>query len=367
MANKFEGNELFERTFKYQKIGQNGERLREDYLFKTKFGPDGNPIEPNRYRIVWMPGCPYANKTVITWNLLGLNDVISLAQTSILRTPLGWAFGPDNTNSKTIEEINEEFNKGIEYRLSNQDTNPIDGEYLPVDPVLGVHYLHEIYWRSNPDYVGRSTVPTIVDIKTGKAANNDHHYIPLYLARDWKVFHKKNAPNLYPKGLEKDIDELNDWILKRINQGAYSAGFARSQDEYEKGYNDFFEALDILEERLSNKRFLFGDYITLSDIHLYVTLIRFYQTYYQVFGVNKKRLDEYPSLFGYARDLYSVDEIREYTKLDLIKKHYQLSPHLRAKFGNEFGIYALGPDESKWLLPNDRHLLSNAKEIFLKE
>lgn len=367
MSNKFEGSELFERTFKHQKIGPNGERVRVDYLFKSKFGPEENPIEADRYRIVWMPGCPYANKTVITWKLLGLDKVISLAQTSIFRSPLGWVFGPDETNNKTIEEINQEYIDGKEYRVSNQNTEDVYGNYLPVDPVLGIHYLHEVYWKSHPEYVGRSTVPTIVDVKTGKAVNNDHQYIPLYFARDWKKFHKKGAPNLYPIDFQKDIDELNDWILKNINEGAYNAGFATNQAQYEKGYKGFFDSLDILEERLKNKRFLFGDYITLSDIHLYVTLVRFYQTYYQIFGVNKKRLDEYDNLWGYARDLYSIPEFKEFTKLDLIKKHYQLSPHLRAKFGNEFGIYALGPDASKWDDENDRFKLSSTKDIFIKE
>ena len=367
MPKEFEGSELFERTFKHQPIGPNGERVRIDYLFKTGFGKKGNPIEPNRYRIVWMPGCPYANKTVITWKLLGLDKVISLAQTSIFRSPLGWVFGPDNTINKTIEEINQEYNEGKEYRLSNQKTEEEYGKYLSLDPVLGIHYLHEVYWKSYPDYLGRSTVPTIVDIKTGRAVNNDHQYIPLYLARDWKKYHKKNAPNLYPKEFQNEIDELNDWILKNINEGAYNAGFATNQEQYGKGYNGFFDSLDILEKRLAKSRFLFGDFITLSDIHLYVTLVRFYQTYYQVFGVNKKRLDEYDNLWAYARDLYSIPDFKEYTKLDLIKKHYQLSPHLRAKFGNEFGLYAIGPDESKWNEPNDRYKLSASTYVFIKE
>jgi len=346
MANNgFIGKERFEETFKHQ-LDENGRIVQMNYLFTNKFGnnENENPIEKDRYRIVWMPGCPYANKTVITWKLLGLDKVISLAQASIIRSKKGWVFGP---------EIDE--------------TDPILGKYESVDPVLGVHYLHDIYLRSHPSYEGRSTVPTIVDIKTGLAANNDHMLIPTYFARDWKKFHKKNAPDLYPINLRNDIDELNDWIWKRINKGAYAAGFAKSQEEYDEGYDKFFEALDIVEERLKKSRFLFGDYITLSDIHLYVTLIRFYQTYYNIFLVNKKRLDEYDNLFGYARDLYSIPEFKEYTKLDLIKKHYQLSTHLRAKFGNEYGIYAIGPDESKWELPNERYKLSKTKEIFLRE
>jgi putative glutathione S-transferase len=331
--NDYESAALFEKTFQ-QQFNKDGEIEDLKYLFTKKFGngEDEWPVEPNRYRLIWMPGCPYANKAVITWKLLGLDQVISLGTTGILRTPKGWVFSED------------------------------PGE---VDPVLGVHYLHDIYTRTYPDYTGRSTVPTIVDTITGEAVNNDHLYIPTYFATAWEKYHKKNAPNLYPKPLRKEIDELNQYILKRINQGAYEAGFARSQAKYEQGYDHFFEALDAMDQRLSDQRFLFGDFITLSDIHLYVTLVRFYVVYYQTFRLNRNRLEDFKYLWSYARDLYQTEGFREYTKFDLIKKHYQLSPHLRSLFGNKYGLYAKGPDVSLWELPHGRKEYSNQESKFL--
>jgi putative glutathione S-transferase len=269
---------------------------------------------------------------VITWKLLGLDEVISLGTTGVLRTEKGWAFTED------------------------------PGE---VDPVLGVHYLHDIYTRTYPDYTGRSTVPTIVDTVTGEAANNDHAWIPTYFATAWKKYHKKNAPELYPPAIQKDIDELNGYILKRVNWGAYDAGFARSQEKYEIAYERFFEALDLLDKRLENQRFLFGKYITLSDIHLYVTLVRFHVTYYQIFRINRNRLEDFKNLWPYARDLYQTEGFRDYTFFDLIKESYQLSPHLRSLFGNEYGIYAKGPDISTWEEPHGRETLSGIKSKFL--
>ncbi|MBD5522308.1 MAG: hypothetical protein HDR03_13980 [Lachnospiraceae bacterium] len=322
---KFEGIELFEQTFRQQINKDSGKIENLDYLFKKKFGdgPDEWPIEPNRYRLIWMPGCPHSNKAVITWKLLGLNRVISLATAGILRTPKGWVFSEDE---------NEE------------------------DPVLKVHYLHDIYTRTHPDYTGRSTVPTIADTQTGTAANNEPVNIPTYFATSWKPYHKENAPDLYPEDLRGKIDKANEWVTKEVN--AYKCGFARSQGQYENGYDSYFDTLEKLDKHLAENRFLFGDYITLTDIHLYVALVRFYMVYYLVFRVNKKRLEDFENLWGYARDLYQTDGFRDYTKFDLIKKHYQLSPHLRALFGNEHGIYALGPDVSKWELPHGREKLS---------
>ena len=332
MATDFEGIELFERTFRHQ-IQENGEIGDLDYMFKAKFGdgPGEWPVEAGRYRIIWMPGCPHAHKVVITWKLLGLDKVISLGTTGILRTPKGWVFSEDP-----------------------------DG----LDPVLKVHYLHDIYLRHDPTYEGRSTVPTIVDTVTGQGVNNDHYYIPIYFNTQWRKFFKEGVPDLYPEEIRPEIDSLSMYVFKRINEGVYRCGFARSQEALEKGYNDFFEAMDFLEEHLAGRRFLFGDYITDTDIRLYPSLVRFRQTYNQIFRADKKRLDDYPNLWGYARDLYQTDGFRDTTYLDLIKKHYQLSPHLRALFGNEYGIYAKGPDTEGWETPHGREKLSKDKSKF---
>lgn len=331
----FEGINLFERTFR-QQIQSNGEIAELNYLFTKKFG-DGEdewPVEANRYRLIWMPGCPHASKAVITWKLLGLDQVISLGTTGVLRSEKGWVFSEDPGG---------------------------------VDPVLKVHYLHDIYTRTYPDYTGRSTVPTIVDTLTGLAVNNDHANIPKYFALSWRKYHKENAPDLYPQYLREDIDTLNLWILDHINNGVYHAGFARSQAAYEKGYAEFFQAMDQMDQRLRSQRFLWGDFITLSDIFLFVTLTRFQVTYYQVFRANKQRLEDFENLWPYARDLYQTEGFRDYTWLETIKRHYQLSPHLRALFGNDAGILAKGPDLRVWEEPHHREKLSLHAEKFRRE
>jgi putative glutathione S-transferase len=330
----FEGIELFENTFKHQ-IQSDGEIKRQPNMFTKRFGngPEEWPVVPNRYRLIWMPGCPHAHKVVITRKLLGLDKVISLGTTGILRSKIGWVFSED------------------------------PGE---VDPVLKIHYLHDIYTREVPDFTGRSTVPIITDPETGKGVNNDHFWIPIYLDTDWKEYHKKNAPDLYPVKLRKDIDQLNTFIYERINEGVYKCGFARSQEAYNLGYERFFEAMDFLDKHLENRRFLFGDYITDSDVRLYPTLARFQVTYYQVFRANRTRLEEFKNLWPYARDLYQTEGFGETTYFDLIKKHYQLSPHLRPLWGNIHGIYAKGPDISGWELPHGREELSkHGDEKFL--
>lgn len=324
----FQNVSLFENTFKHQINKKNGKVDERKFVFCKKFGKD-LPVAGDKYRLIWMPGCPHSNKAVITLRLLGLDRVISIGECGVLRDPRGWVF------SKDLGEV---------------------------DPVLKIHYLDDAYLKGDPDFVGRSTVPAIVDIETGKVVQNEAWEIPKYLITDWKAYHKEHAPDLYPEAMQNEIDEMSEYI-KKVN--AYACGFARNQEAYDEGYTSYFKTLDELEERLSEKRFLHGDYITLSDIHLYVALIRFHINYHLVFGVNKKRLEDYPNLWGYTRDLYQTEAFYEYTKLEDIKLHYQLSPHMRAKLGNVYGLVGVGPDNRELLKPAGREHLSGHDEKFL--
>ncbi len=324
----FQNVSLFEATFKHQINKKTGKVDERKFVFRKKFGKD-LPVEPDRYRLIWMAGCPHSNKAVLTLRLLGLDRVISVGECGVLRDPRGWVF------SKDLGEV---------------------------DPVLKIHYLDDAYLKGDPEFTGRSTVPAIVDIETGKVVQNEAWEIPKYLITDWKAYHKENAPDLYPEDLRSEIDSTSEY-LKGVN--AYSCGFARSQEAYDEGYASYFKILDELEEHLATRRFLHGDFITLSDIHLYVALIRFHVNYHLVFGVNKKRLEDYPNLWGYTRDLYQTEAFYEYTKLEDIKLHYQLSPHMRAKLGNVYGLLGVGPDERELLKPTGREALSKHTEKFL--
>lgn len=320
----FQSVELFENTFKHQINRSTSKVETRKYIFDRQFGngPDELPVEADKYRLIWMPGCPHSNKAVITLRLLGLDKVISIGECGVLRDPRGWVFDED-----------------------------LGG----VDPVLKIHYLDDAYLKADQDFVGRSTVPAVIDIDSGKLVQNQPWELPTYLIRDWKKFHKENAPDLYPEALKEKIDNDIERI-KLVN--AYACGFARNQDIFDEGYREYFEALEYFEGILADKRFLNGDYISLSDIHLYVALIRFHLNYHLIFGVNKKRLQDYPNLWAYTKDLYQTEGFYEYTKIDLIKKHYQLSPHMRAKLGNVYGLVGPGPDNRELLIPSGRERLS---------
>ena len=185
---------------------------------------------------------PWAHRSVIVRSILGLDQVISIGIVAPLRPNLprvDWEFSLDENG---------------------------------VDPVLGIQYLSEIYLKTDPEYTGRPTVPALVDVKEQKVANNDYFKLTNHFETAWAPFHKENAPDLYPEELRSEIDALSDIIFHEVNNGVYKCGFARSQEAYEDAYDTLFARLDDLEERLSTRRFLFGDYITDSDVRLYTTL-----------------------------------------------------------------------------------------------
>ncbi|SKA01368.1 putative glutathione S-transferase [Pilibacter termitis] len=309
-----------------KEIAKDGRFVRQTNQFTTPFGEEEGslPIEKNRYRLIWAPVCPWAHRQVIVRKILGLEEVISLGTLDPLRpTDIGkidWAF--------TLDEGN-------------------------IDPVLKVQYLSELYKNADPEYSGRPTVPAVIDLQTKKVVQNDYHNLTYYWEREWKKFHKKDAPDLFPVEKEKEIRELNEIIFHEINNGVYKAGFAQSQEAYEAAYELVFNRLDWLEERLSKQRFLHGDKITDSDVRLYVTLARFDTAYYAAFNVNKKRLIDYPNLWGYARDLYQTDGFGNTTDFDGIKKHYFLSLHILEKESKP-KILPKGPDLSIWKTPHNR-------------
>ena len=74
--------------------------------------------------------------------------------------------------------------------------------------------------------------------------------------------------------LREEIDKMNLWLFDNINNAVYRSSFSRSNEGHFDGVNTFYAAMDRLEKRLETNRFLFGDYVTDSDIRLYVTARR---------------------------------------------------------------------------------------------
>lgn len=258
-------------------IDERGAFIRQPNAFIQPFGDNEGDLkaEANRYSIYWAVGCNWSNRPVIVRDLLGLQDVIrdQLTTHSGETNKYGHGFG-DQPGHK--------------------------------DAATGAYFLSEFYKRANPDFKGRATTPTFVDIIEKKAVNNDYHRLTNYLEVQFRPFQPKDAPDLYPKKYRKEIDEFNDWLFPHVNNGHYRMAFCQSPEAYEEAYEDFYESLEKLEKRLETNRFLFGDYITDSDVRAYVTLARWDVSYYHNIGPVKKPIKDYKNIWGYLRELNTI-------------------------------------------------------------
>ncbi|MCU1446279.1 glutathione S-transferase C-terminal domain-containing protein, partial [Cryobacterium sp.] len=125
------------------------------------------------------------------------------------------------------------------------------------------------------------------------------------------------------------------------------------QETYDAAYDRLFVALDWLEERLTDRRYLMGDAITEADVRLFTTLVRFDAVYHGHFKCNRSKLTELPVLWNYSRDLFQTPGFGDTIDFDQIKRHYYVT-HSDI---NPTGIVPAGPDASVWLTAHGRESL----------
>ena len=196
-----------------------------------------------------------------------------------------------------------------------------EGPGHTVDPINGFKFLSEAYLATEPRYQGRVTVPVLWDKEKKRiVSNSDDDLMRMFNS----AFDGLGASklDLYPKEHRAEIDDLNQLIYETVNNGVYRSGFATTQKSYETAVVPLFETLDRLEDRLSQKRFLFGDRPLETDWRLFVTLVRFDAVYHGHFKCNLRRIVDYKNLFNYLRDLYQQPGIAETVNFDHIKRHY---------------------------------------------
>jgi putative glutathione S-transferase len=267
-----------------------GSFKRQDDEFRDWVKADGSsdyPAESGRYHLYVSLACPWACRTIIVRKLKGLERAIGMTVVDPIRDGRGWRF--------TAEEP---------------------------DPINGWAFLSEAYFSSDPGYRARVTVPALWDKRRGRIVSNSDDDILRMFEAEFDAFAVNPRLDLYPRALRPAIDELNDLLYEKFNNGVYRAGFATAQSPYERAATGVFELLDAMEERLAHQRYLFGSQPLESDWRFFVTLVRFDPVYYGHFKCNLRRIADYPNLYGYLRDLYQIDGVAETVDFDHIKRHY---------------------------------------------
>ena len=298
-----------------QNKDKDGRFIRQVSSFRHWITPDGSPgptgsggfkAEAGRYHLYVAYICPWASRALAVRALKGLTDLITVSVANPRLSDQGWQFG--GYPGSTDDELNQ------------------------------ATYMHQIYTQVAPDFTGRATVPVLWDKQQQTIVNNESADILRMLNSAFNEL-VNTGPDLYPAELADEIDELNEEIYHKLNNGVYQAGFASSQAAYDEAFDNVFSTLDKLEARLADGRdYVFGDVLTETDIRLFVTLVRFDAAYYGLFKCNRQLIREFPYLNVYMHRMWALDGIADTVNIDHIKAGYYSIKAL-----NPGGIVPRGP------------------------
>jgi len=306
--------------------GDDGSFRRQASRFRRWISADGStdfPLEPGRYHLYVARACPWAHRTIIGRLLMGLQDVVGMSFLDPIRDSRGWAF--------------------------------TGGEY--VDEVNGFRFLREAYTATDFGYEDRVSTPVLWDTEKGVIVSNESADILRMLGTVFAPL-AAHPVDLYPAPLRRDVDRLNAYIYDNVNNGVYKAGFSRRQAVYERAVDALFAALDELDARLAEQRFLFGAQPVETDWRLFTTLLRFDAVYNIHFKCSVRKVVEYEHLWPYARDLFQQPGIADTVSFDEIRRHYYLTHPMI----NPSGLIAVRPD-GDFSLPHGREHLGSAEDL----
>ena len=207
------------------------------------------------------------------------------------------------------------------------------------DTINGAKFVRDLYDLHGPHDLSKFTVPILWDKKTKKVVSNESSEIIVMLNEAFNAVAKNPDLDLNPADLrvrplslgprcacwkrhatkphhsdtcplaQEEMAAVDKWIYPGINDGVYRCGFSTTQQAYEEAFDSLFAALDRADGILAKQRYIAGDRLTLSDIRLWMTLIRFDPVYVVYFKTNKKRIDEYPNLFNYVKEIWQVSGV----------------------------------------------------------
>lgn len=136
--------------------------------------------------------------------------------------------------------------------------------------------------------------------------------------------------------------------------GVYRCGFATTQAAYDKAIDDLTKTFDHVDGILQGRRFLAGNKLTLADIRLFVTLVRFDEIYIVYFKTNTRSVTHTPALLNFCRDVYQMPGVAETLSMVQIKTHYYASHPML----NRWSVIPRGADFEKLLQePHNRHTM----------
>jgi len=288
MGNLLNGRWTAEDTLK--EIREGGKYVKHPSVYRqwiTADGSSGFKAEPGRYHLYVSVSCPWAHRAILFRVLKKLESVVDMTYTAHRGDGQGWSFGED-------------------------------GHLVPGTD-RRVQHLHEIYTIADPGCTSRVTVPTLWDSLNRRVVNNESSEI-IRMFNSAFTGLAPTTPDYYPQPLRAAIDAMNEKVLRGVNNAVNGCGRSASQAAYDEAFELLFRTLDELEALLEHQRFLCGDQQTEADWRLFPNLIRFDPISYIGYKCNLRRIEDYPNLSNYLRDLYQTPGIAAVCDIEGMKR-----------------------------------------------
>tara|TARA_B100000945_G_scaffold271_1_gene253 strand:+ start:806 stop:1780 length:975 start_codon:yes stop_codon:yes gene_type:complete len=199
------------------------------------------------------------------------------------------------------------------------------GRWILNPPIKGCKTLQELYKKCGNRQSRRATVPMLFD--PGKEPgsklriiNNESAEL-VEILNNWPIYDQEI--DLNPSKYTKKIINWQNLIQENINNGVYKCGFARNQKAYEKASKELFSALDIIEEHLkSNGPLLLGKSLTIADIRLFPTLIRWEAIYHPLFKCSNQSIRSFPNIIKWRKKIFNMYNIKKTCDVNTWRKEY---------------------------------------------
>ncbi len=236
-------------------------------------------LRPQSYHLYAAPACPFAHRTLLARAILDIDIPLTLIDP--------WLGGPEG------------------WQLPGDDN----------DPVPGATKLWQVYAASDPHFSGKVTVPVLWDSDNAVIANAESDEI---LEAFFKAFAHKTT--IVSQG--ESLPDLCHWIKERINVGIYRIGFAATQAEYDSAYTAFVEDLELLEKSLDGANYLWNNQLSIADLYLFPTAVRFDAAYQGAFQMLDTRWRDYPNLQAHLERIATLPGVADTVVPAQYRRHY---------------------------------------------
>ena len=254
------------------------------------------PVEPNRYVLYVIAGCPFAARPWAIQAIYGLPiKVVKLFPASYDQ---GWFFSPTSEGEKEL--------------VANFPTAVVDA-----DPLHKSDHLKQLYLKANPSFEGAVSVPLLWDSVKDTAVSNSSLGLAKMLHQQMKPMATRNKDlELFPadEKLGKEHDELVSFIHSTITTSVYKMNSTKNGKTHDELVDEYYANLRDLETRIQQTGgpYLMGDCLRFADVLLWISLLRLDLAYQWRFGLGKYNVrEDFPGLQQFVEQIMTVEGIKE--------------------------------------------------------